>query len=657
MRQARTRLPENMDLRLYSIITYKHLPRTVLFRADFHRDGGHALDSLDCPIKSRLALFGRIFLSTWHKHLVLTVIDRSAAILLAPLIFWILLNGMDDLIIEIAWFLLPRQKPGPGVFREAGEEAGPGRRMAIFVPLWKEYRVIERMVAQNVGSIRYQNYDMFIGVYPNDASTLAAVAEARKRFPNVHLAQVPHDGPTSKADCLNWIYQRMLLFEEETGARFEMVLTHDAEDVIHPEALNCIDRHAGQYDMVQIPVLALPTPWWEFTHGVYCDDFAQVELFDMPVRQSMGGFIPSNGVGTAYSRRILERLAIAYRNRIFEPACLTEDYENGFRVDWMGGRQIFVRLGPPGTPLLATREYFPRAFQAAVRQRTRWITGIALQSWELHSLWETAGQLYWFWRDRKYLICNLVSPFANIVTLYGIIRGGLPIHAFAEHAVLATALLMCINTGIRISCSARVYGWIFASAVPLRMLWGNWINGLATVMAIHTYATAKLQGRPLRWIKTEHAYPNRAALMEHHRPLEEILTGWGYLDPAILNAALSSKPADRPLAAHLLKSGAISEKHLYAAISLEQNLPLGKPEEVKASVTRSFPAEVSRRWQVLPFKVAAGSLHVAGPEPPTEAMHEELSAFSSMEIRFQLVTPTEFEELTKEYLPELQRNG
>jgi adsorption protein B len=243
-------------------------------------------------------------------------IDRWAAALLAPLIGWVLLNGLDDLILAVAWLFLPSVK-------KQSNATIAERQMAIFVPLWKEHRVIERMVAQNVGALNYRNYHIFIGAYPNDAPTLAATAEVQKRFPNVHLARVPHHGPTSKADCLNWIYQRMLLFEEETGARFEMVLTHDAEDVIHPEALNCVNMHAEQYDMVQIPVLALPTPWWEFTHGVYCDDFAQIELFDMPVRQALGGFIPSNGVGTAFSRRILQRLAIAYGNRIFEPGCLT----------------------------------------------------------------------------------------------------------------------------------------------------------------------------------------------------------------------------------------------------------------------------------------------------------------------------------------------
>jgi bacteriophage N4 adsorption protein B len=574
-------------------------------------------------------------------------IDRWAAAALAPLVCWILFNGIDDLLIAIGWLFLPRQRPATQEAKQPAEE----KRLAIFVPLWKEHRVIERMVAQNIGSLRYKNYDIFIGAYPNDAPTLAAIGEARKRFPNVHLAEVPHAGPTSKADCLNWIYQRMLLFEEETGARFEMVLTHDAEDVIHPDALTCVNSHAGHYDMVQIPVLALPTPWWELTHGVYCDEFAQCEILDMPVRQLLGGFIPSNGVGTAFSRRILQRLAVAYNNRIFEPACLTEDYENGFRVEWMGGRQIFVRLAPRGSPIVATREYFPRQFQAAVRQRTRWITGIALQSWELHGIWETAGQWYWFWRDRKTLVSNLVSTLVNILAFYGLARGGLPVSGWIHGALLVSISLLGIHAAVRMGCSARIYGWKFAAAAPLRMLWGNWINGMATAMAIRTYFCAKVRGQPLRWIKTDHAYPSRAALAEHRRPLEEILVISGYLNLELVQEALTTKPPDTTLAAHLLRNGYIGEKELYEAISLEQNLPLGKPEKVSPMVARSFPAAVARRWQVLPFKVVAGSLHVAGSEPPTDEMHDELCTFSNMEIRFQLITPTEFDELAKEYLP------
>ena len=38
------------------------------------------------------------------------------------------------------------------------------------------------------------------------------------------------------------MYQRMLLFEEQNGVRFDTVVVHDAEDLIHPEALSLIDR-------------------------------------------------------------------------------------------------------------------------------------------------------------------------------------------------------------------------------------------------------------------------------------------------------------------------------------------------------------------------------------------------------------------------------
>src|SRR6266853_5443918 len=128
----------------------------------------------------------------------------------------------------------------------------------------------------------------------------------------------------------------------------------------------------------------------------------------MPARQLLGGFIPSNGVGTGFSRRALETLAEWYSNRIFEPACMTEDYENGFRIRRLCLPQKFIpihfRHGRP----IATREYFPTTFRMAVRQRTRWIMGITLQSWEYHSAYETSRHLYWFWRDRKALIGNLV---------------------------------------------------------------------------------------------------------------------------------------------------------------------------------------------------------------------------------------------------------
>ena len=68
---------------------------------------------------------------------------------------------------------------------------------------------------------------------------------------------------------------------------------------------------------------------------------------------------------------------------------------------------------------MATREYFPRRLRPAISQRTRWVTGIVLQSWQRHGWRAPWSQLYWFWRDRKGLVGNLLSPAANLFFLYG----------------------------------------------------------------------------------------------------------------------------------------------------------------------------------------------------------------------------------------------
>ena len=52
-------------------------------------------------------------------------------------------------------------------------------------------------------------------------------------------------------------------------------------------------------------MLPLPTPFFELTHGVYCDEFAEFQNIDMHARQFSGSFVPSNGVGTGFAREIL----------------------------------------------------------------------------------------------------------------------------------------------------------------------------------------------------------------------------------------------------------------------------------------------------------------------------------------------------------------
>jgi hypothetical protein len=53
---------------------------------------------------------------------------------------------------------------------------------------------------------------------------------------------------------------------------------------------------------------------------------------------------------------------------------------------------------------------------------------------------------------------------------------------------------------------------------------------------------------------------------------------------------------------------------------------------------------------VLPFRVAEGRLFVAGPDLPSPEMNAALRTFTTLEIRFHLVTPTDYQVLTQTLL-------
>ncbi len=590
-----------------------------------------------------------------HVSSWLYVLDAWVAACLFPAALAVLISGLDDLALNaICLWAWARGKSQPKPSATTVE-----KHIAVFVPLWHEHQVIAGMVEHNVAAIDYDNYHFFIGAYPNDAATLSAVRELEARFSNVNLAVCPHDGPTSKADCLNWIYQRMLLFEEHHEVRFDIVVTHDAEDLIHPEAFSRINAYADDFDMVQIPVLPLPTRLRDWVHGMYCDEFAEWQIKDMPARQHMGSFVPSNGVGTGFTREALEKLASAEHNLVFEPACLTEDYENGLRLHKLGSRQLFLPISRGRqTSFIATREFFPRTARSAIRQRTRWIMGIALQSWERHGWRGDLPQVYWFWRDRKGLLGNPLSLLTNVLFAYGAgtflfasLTGrpwSLATQTLHPELLVLTLAIQIIQTSVRMGCVGHLYGPLFAMGVPLRTICSNWINSVATVRAVTGYLRARLRHEPLIWLKTEHAYPSRNALVEHKRKLGEILVGSSYVSEGDLQQALGRQPAGLRLGEYLVRLGKLTEDELYEALSLQQSLPVGRlePRTVSRKVARALPRHVVRDWRVLPYRISSGSIFLASPEIPTDELNRALRGFTRLAVRFQLVTPRNFEELT-----------
>lgn len=451
---------------------------------------------------------------TQEVHTALAEADKFALAILPWVTLWFVISGFDDVCVDLIYGFM---KFFGAVNPEPERDALYEKRLAIFVPLWQEHQVIERMLEHNLSIIQYSNYEFFIGVYPNDHQTLRAVRRAAAKMPRIHLCLCPHDGPTSKADCLNWILQHMVLHEQRTGDEFDAIVTHDAEDVIHPYSFRKMNNLLSDYDMVQIPVLPLATRFRALTHAVYCDEFAEGQLKDLRARAFAGGFLPACGVGTALSRNCVRFLSEEYSNQVFDPSCLTEDYEIGMRVHRLGLKQIFAEVG---WQLTATREFFPQTFRGAVRQRTRWITGIALQGWHRNGWGRDWKSWYWLWRDRKGLIGNPLSLPANLLFVYGAITSIVAsttgtkwgLSSGSIQLALLALLFQVIRLCTRTACSALIYGKKFAAGTLLRVLWANAINFCATLAAVQRFTVAVFTKTPLVWLKTEHAFPSVSVL-------------------------------------------------------------------------------------------------------------------------------------------------
>jgi bacteriophage N4 adsorption protein B len=579
--------------------------------------------------------------------------------LLGVLAVALILSGVDDLVpvLLCLWhrFRRPAEKKETKARARKTE-----RRIAIFVPCWREAEVIGDMVRHNIAAIKYQKYEFFLGVYPNDEATVEITRDLASKIKNVHVAMCPNDGPTSKADCLNSLYQRMLAYEKQRRVRFDTVVIHDAEDLIHPDALSLINRERSHYEMVQVPVLPLPTPPSEFTHGIYCEDFAEYQMLDMRARQISKSFIPSNGVGTGYSRKILTRLASENNNVLFDAGSLTEDYESGLRIHALGFSQTFCRLRHAGADYLATREYFPRRFDAAVRQRTRWVMGNCLQSWERHGWRGSPAVKYWLWRDRKGLLTSPISFVTNVFFIAGlatwcwssivhepwIFEITSPVVGLLCGITLA---LQCFRLAVRMECVRRIFGLGFALLVPMRAVHGNLINALAAVQATCRYVNARRKGRALAWLKTDHAYPDQQSRSHRHRDFEEVLVGSGFLTKPRLDILQSRVPEGAELPDYLLHAHELSEEGLSEVLGLQQGVPSAylDPAEINPLVARVLPGESISGSPVIPFRVDRGRLLVAGPRTPKAGELKAFERYTRLEIEFHLVTWRNFEELLR----------
>lgn len=120
--------------------------------------------------------------------------------------------------------------------------------MASIVPAWDEAAVIGAMPRNLTSRLDYSHYRVFVGVYPKDPATAAAIAAVGD--PRITTVGCSRPGPTTKADCLNHLWRAVLAAEIVARQRYKAIVLHDAEGVVHARELAIFDHLIPRLAMV-----------------------------------------------------------------------------------------------------------------------------------------------------------------------------------------------------------------------------------------------------------------------------------------------------------------------------------------------------------------------------------------------------------------------
>lgn len=592
---------------------------------------------------------------------------KYLAIALALLMFVL---GLDDLFIDVVYWTrkLIRRWRIYEKFKRADEQrlyAISEKPLAIMVPAWNEVGVVGEMARLAASTIDYENYQIFVGTYPNDAETQADVDAVCQHYPNVHKVICARPGPTSKADCLNNIIDAILRFESDAKIQFAGFILHDAEDVISPMELRLFNYLLPSKDLIQIPVYPYAPQWKGFTAGHYVDEFAENHGKDVIVREALTGQVPSAGVGTCFSRKAVSALLEDGDGIAFDVQSLTEDYDIGFRLKQKGMKCIFARysvsdpklalqqpwvfgMDPAFSQVICVREHFPRDLQHAIRQKSRWIVGIVFQGTK-NLGWSPTGLLnYFLWRDRRGLIAYLLSFLVNLLLLVLLAMWLVTVifpeawrypSILTDSTLLTTLLwmngLMLLNRLFQRGWFVtRYYGIVEGLLSAPRMVWSNFVNFFANLRALRQVMEMG-DSRRVAWDKTTHEFP--ALTQAQRTPLGHRLVEKGLLTEEQLDAAITN-PVRRRLGHELLLRGHIDTTQLVQTLAEQLDMewaPLN-PFKLDKRLIDAVPRKVATHYGVLPAAEEGDTLVLASEGPVSQVSLGAISRQLQRPVRCRL---------------------
>ena len=430
--------------------------------------------------------------------------------LLVMLLVSLLINvsSLDDAFIDLLAYGITRN---PFARRPAAPSSIP--RTGVFIANWHEEDVLGRMVEGNLARIPIPQVKLYLGVYPNDTGTRdVALALADKYPERVHVVVNTLPGPTSKGQMLNEMFRHVFSAPDAP----DLVVLHDSEDVIDPRTFYAYAAYAGSYDFIQVPVFSLNAANRSKVAATYMDEFAERHTREMIVRNAVGAMIPSAGVGTCMTKRLIEHF-VRTRGHVLMTGCVTEDYILGVEAKRAGFRSAFAAISADakkGLDFVATREFFPKSLAASIKQKTRWVYGINFEA--MHKLgWRgDPWDRYFFVRDRKGMLTNFLPPlslaFLILIITEAIDPAALPtdLQSLFAASISLNLLSLILRYLVRVAACRQVYGTYDPVGVATRWPVSLYINMVAVWRAWKTYlGESAYATKPIVWSKTTHELP------------------------------------------------------------------------------------------------------------------------------------------------------
>lgn len=587
------------------------------------------------------------------------------ALIVVAIIF--ALSGLDESLFDIIyWIRFFYRKYKMRRFKPLDYEdlvKVPEQKIAILVPCWHESNVIYTMLKHNVGLMDYENYDIFVGVYPNDPETIAKVKLAEKDLPHVICALGKQRGPTTKAENLNSIYDFIEKYEKRKKIKYEIFVLHDSEDVIHPLSLKLYNYLIPRKNMIQIPVFPLEVGALRFTHWIYNDEFAENHTKDIIVRETIRGLVPSAGVGTAISRDTIQLLKEENNGQPFSTHTFTEDYDTALRIKNLNLKEIFVSQIVKKTvykkrwkyfgkyvpkvvkEYIATRSLFPTQYFKAIKQRSRWVVGITMQEWANIGWQGDFFTRYTLFHDRKSVITHFINFFGYVVFLFWLfysfwqlynpnypsLQEFFNAHRWVWWLIVLCTILMIDRLLQRMIAVYRIYGILPALLSLPRAIYGNFLNMHALIRAYWQYFVGLKIAKNSKWDKTEHTFPTESELKPFKKRLGHLLLENKLITKKQLDAAISTQlTTGERLGKVLTDAGYVTQNQLLAALSKQFNMKIITLKENNILARKKLPLLLATNyhWMIrhhaYPVKLSKHNLTIAIEDPTNEGLIEQI---------------------------------